>query len=237
LRLIALVDQGERMHLHEAVLAGSPEGIAVLCVGAVGTAVGTGIGLRAMDHEKVPRVAIVTAVFFVVSLIHVPLGLTSVHLMLVGLVGLMLGWAAFPALLIALLLQAVLLGHGGLLALGVNTLAMGLPAVFSYYLFHRILACRNDSLALLAGWAAGAFGMFGAAFLMAGALWVSGKQFELAATAVLVSHLLIALVEGLVTGGAVMFLRKVHPSLLAMPAFALSPATSWDVETAGDHLA
>jgi cobalt/nickel transport system permease protein len=224
------------MHLHEAVLAGSPEGIAVLCVGAVGAAVGTGLGLRAMDYENVPRVAIVTAVFFVVSLIHVPLGLTSVHLVLTGLVGLMLGWAAFPALLIALLLQAVLLGHGGLLALGVNTLTMGLPAVLSYYLFHRVVTCGNDTLALLAGWAAGALSMLGAAVLMAGALWISGEEFELAATAVLVCHLLVALVEGFVTGGAVVFLRKVQPALLAMPQLVTSPTTSWDVETAGDHL-
>ena len=125
------------MHIHEAVLAGSPAGIAVLCAGAVGTGVGTMLGLRAIEQEQVPRVALVTSAFFVVSLIHVPLGVGSVHLVLAGLVGLMLGWAAFPALLIALLLQAVLFGHGGLLALGVNTLTMGLPAVAVHYLFRR----------------------------------------------------------------------------------------------------
>jgi len=213
------------MHLHEAVLAGSPQGIAVLCVGAVGTAAGTAIGLRAMDYDHVPRVGMFSSAFFVVSLIHVPLGVTSVHLVLNGLVGLLLGWAAFPALLIALLLQAVLFGHGGLLALGVNTLAMGLPAVASYYLFHRAVACRHDAVAFLAGCAAGAAGMLGAAFLMASALWMAGDAFELAAKAVFGFHLAVAVAEGLVTGSVVAFFRKVRPEMLTLPRAESSPVT------------
>lgn len=204
------------MHLHEAVLSGSPAGIAVLCAGAVGTAAGTALGLRRMDYEQVPRVAIVSSAFFVVSLIHVPLGVTSIHLVLNGLVGLILGWAAFPALLVALLLQAVLFGHGGLLALGVNTLAMGLPAVVCYYLFHRGVAARREFGAFLAAGAAGALGMLGAAFLMASALWMAGEAFALAAKAVFGFHTLVAVVEGLVTGSVVVFLRTVRPELLTL---------------------
>ena len=204
------------MHLHEAVLSGSPEGIAVLCVGAIGTVAGTALGLRSMDHEHVPRVAMVSAVFFVVSLIHVPLGVTSVHLVLNGLVGLLLGWAAIPALLIALLLQAVLCGHGGLLALGVNTLAMGLPAIAVHYGFHRAANSDNPTLAFRAGGAAGAAAMLGSAFLMAAALWSAGEAFELAAKAVFGFHLAVAVVEGAVTGTVVVFLRQVRPELLRL---------------------
>jgi cobalt/nickel transport system permease protein len=204
------------MHLHEAVLSGSPEGIAVLCVGAVGTMAGTYLGLRSMDHEQVPRVAMVSAVFFVVSLIHVPLGVTSVHLVLNGVVGLLLGWAAFPALLIALLLQAVLCAHGGLLALGVNTLAMGLPAVAVHYGFHRVAASDNPKLAFLAGCGAGAVAMLGSAVLMAAALWSAGEAFALAAKAVIGFHLAVVIIEGVVTGTVVVFLRQVRPELLRL---------------------
>jgi cobalt/nickel transport system permease protein len=204
------------MHLHEAVLSGSPEGIAVLCVGAVGAAVGTALGLRAMDHEAVPRVAMVSAVFFVVSLIHVPVGAASVHLVLNGLVGLLLGWVAFPALLVALLLQAVMFGHGGLLALGVNTLAMGLPAVVVYYGFRRPAASDHPTVAMIAGCGAGAVAMLGSAVLAAGAIWFSGERFELAAAAVFGSQLPIAVIEGAVTGAVVVFLRQVRPALLRL---------------------
>lgn len=213
------------MHLHEAILSGSPAGIAVLCAGAAGTAVGTALGLRSIDYEQVPRVAIVTSAFFVVSLIHVPLGVTSVHLVLNGLVGLMLGWAAFPALLIALLLQAVLFGHGGLLALGVNTLTMGLPAVLCHHVFRRAVAWPRPSSAFLAGGAAGVAGTLGAALLAASALWAVGEPFELAATAFFGFQVAVAVVEGLVTGSAVAFLGKVRPELLVSPVLEFSRAT------------
>lgn len=205
------------MHIHEAVLSGSTEGIAVLCVGAVASAAGTALGLRRMDYEQVPQVAIVSSAFFVVSLIHVPLGVTSVHLVLSGLVGLILGWAAFPALLIALLLQAIMFGHGGLLALGVNTLTMGLPAVVCYCLFRSAVACRHDGLAFSAGLAAGALAMLLGALLTASSLWIAGKEFELLGKAVLGFHFAVAAVEGLVTGSAIVFLRKVRPELFESP--------------------
>ena len=54
------------MHIHEAVLSASAEGVALLGVGAVVTAAGTAIGLRKMDYEQSPRVALLTSVFFVV---------------------------------------------------------------------------------------------------------------------------------------------------------------------------
>ena len=69
------------------------------------------------------------AAFFAGSLIAIPVGPSSVHLMLGGLIGLMLGTAAFPALFVALALQALLFGMGGLTTLGVNTLNMALPGV------------------------------------------------------------------------------------------------------------
>jgi cobalt/nickel transport system permease protein len=191
-------------------------------VGAAATAAGTAVGLRSMDYEQVPRVAIVSSAFFVVSLIHVPLGVTSVHLVLSGLLGLILGWAAFPALLIALLLQAVMFGHGGLLALGVNALTMGLPAVVCYYLFRRAVACRHEWLAFSTGVSAGVLAMLLGALLTASALWIAGKEFELIGKAVLGFHVAVAAVEGLVTGSVILFIRKVRPELFDSPR--LSPS-------------
>lgn len=211
------------MHLHEAVLANSTEGIAVLCAGGAAAAVGTALGLRKMDYERVPQVAILSSAFFVVSLVHVPLGPASVHLVLNGLIGLVLGWAAFPALLIALLLQAILFQHGGLLALGINTLAMALPGVICYCLFRRAVLGRRGAVVFSAGLAAGVLGVLLAALLIASALWIAGEQFELFAGGILGFHLVVAAIEGLVTGSVVVFLRKVRPELLEAPFLAVSP--------------
>jgi cobalt/nickel transport system permease protein len=85
--------------------------------------------------EEIPRVAVLTAAFFVASLIHVRVGPTSVHLLLNGLVGVVLGRRAPLAILVGLGLQAVLLGHGGFTTVGVNACVMALPALLAGWLF------------------------------------------------------------------------------------------------------
>ena len=118
------------MHISEGVLSGP-----VLITGAVLAAGGVAAGLRRMEPDRVPAVALLSSAFFVGSLIHVPVGPVSMHLVLNGLAGLVLGWMAFPALLVGLALQAVLFQFGGLTTLGINTLNMALPAVVVSYLF------------------------------------------------------------------------------------------------------
>jgi cobalt/nickel transport system permease protein len=92
--------------------------------------------------EEIPRIAVLTAAFFVASLIHVPVpGGPRTHLLLNGLLGVVLGRRALLAVPIGLFLQAALFGHGGFLALGVNSVVMGLPALLAGWLFaglHRL---------------------------------------------------------------------------------------------------
>ena len=208
------------MHITEGLLSGSVEGMVVLGVGAAVTAAGAAVGLRRLDFEQVPQVAMLSSAFFVTSLIQVPLAGVSVHLVLNGLIGLILGWAAFPALLIALLLQAVFFGLGGLTTLGLNTMIMAVPAVACHYLFRRAVHSRHETLVLAAGFAAGATGIVLGAVLTACALLIAGEAFEAVSKAVLAAHLPVAAVEGLVTGSVVVFLRKVRPELLEAPLLA-----------------
>jgi cobalt/nickel transport system permease protein len=206
------------MHIYEGVLSNSPEGIAVLAAGWAAAAVGTAVGLRKMDYERVPQVALLTSAFFVVSLVPVPLAGTSVHLVLIGLLGLILGWAAFPAVLVALLLQLMILGvGGGPTTLGINTLSMALPAVVCYYLLHRAVHARSEAATFLAGFAAGVIGVMLGATIVSVALLISAEEFTLVAASAWGAHLLIAPIEGLVTGASVVFLRKVRPELLDAP--------------------
>ena len=86
-------------------------------------------------QAQVPKASLLTAAFFVASWIHVPTPLASVHFILNGLLGVLLGWFAFPAILIGLLFQAVMFQHGGLSTLGVNALVMGIPALMAHFTF------------------------------------------------------------------------------------------------------
>ncbi len=225
------------MHIAEGALSGSPEGLAVLAAGWATAVAGTGIGLRRMDYERVPQVALLSATFFVVSLIPIPLGVTSAHLVLCGLMGLILGWAAFPAVLVALILQSLIAGVGGPTTLGINTTVMATPAIICYGLFHRAMHARSEAATFAAGFAAGALAVLFGAMLNAVALVLAGEGFELMAGTAFVIHLLIAPVEGLITAVAVVFLRKVRPELLDAPLLTTHrrPGTGAEGETCDEQ--
>lgn len=210
------------MHIYEGVLSASQHGQEVLLAGAVLAAAGTAIGLKKLEPERLPRAAVFSAAFFVVSMIHVPLWPSSVHLMLTGLMGVMLGWVAFPVVLVALVLQAMLFSYGGLTALGLNTFIMAAPAVACHYLFRRAVASEHESLALGGGFAAGAAAILFAAMLVAASLIASGtNEFDSLGKFFAILQLPLAVIEGLVTASVVALVRKVRPELI--DATILSP--------------
>lgn len=200
------------MHIAEGVL--SP---AVLGGGAVLALAGTAQGLRRLEYDRLVAVGILSAAFFVASLIHVPVGLASAHLVLNGLVGVLLGWAAFPSILVALLLQALLFQFGGITVLGVNTFTMGFAAVASRYVFRAVCRLCPGMGGVRAGaFMGGALGVALAAVLTALALAFTDEGFWLAAQLLLLAHLPVMLAEGLITMFTVSFIMRVRPELLGM---------------------
>jgi len=196
------------MHISEGVLSGP-----VLISGIVMAAAGTGIGLKKLNYDGIPRAAILSAAFFVSSLIHVPVGPSSVHLILNGLVGLILGWGAFPVILVALVLQAVFFQFGGITTLGVNTLIMGAPAVFCYFIFGR-LAGKGPRLALPAAFACGALSVFFGAVMVGLALTFTEGNFLTVSYLVVIAQVPVMIIEGFITLFCVAFLKKVKPGML-----------------------
>lgn len=188
----------------------------VIVAGAVIAVAGIAVGLRRVEGEKVPYCGLMSAAFFVASLVHVPVGPSNVHLILNGLLGMVLGWAAVPAIFVGLLLQAVFFGYGGITVLGVNTVIMGLPAVVCFYLFAP-LAGRQGRHAWACGALAGAFAIVLTCVGVAAALALSGREYVLVAKLVLIAHLPVMMVEGFVTGTIVVFLQRVKPEVLALP--------------------
>ena len=107
--------------------------------------------VRRTRSEELPKVAVVTAAFFVASLIHVPFGPTSVHLLIPGLAGALLGPSAFLAIGLGLLLQSILFQFGGLTALGANALMMGVPALACGVFFQKLKGQVHGQWAALRG--------------------------------------------------------------------------------------
>ena len=196
------------MHIMDGAL--SP---AVVIGGAALAVGGLANGLRSLTLERIPAAGVLSATFFVAALVHVPIGPSSVHLIMNGLAGLVLGWAAFPALFVGLLLQAAFFGFGGVTVLGVNTLNIALPAVVVWLLCRRGVSGPDVRVAALTGLIGGALAIILTAMLVALVLWLSGDEFLPAAKLVVLAHLPVAVIEGLVCAAAVTLIHRVKPDL------------------------
>lgn len=199
-------------------MAHIPDGVLSLPVLAGGTAVavaGIALGLRALDEREIPRTGILAAAFFVASLVAVPIGPTSVHPLLSGLMGLLLGWRAMPAVFVGLLMQAALFGFGGVTTLGVNTVTIALPGVAAAALVRGRLTRDHAGLsALLAGFAAFA-AVIGTAGLVTLALALSSSDYVPALPVVAATFLPLAAAESVLTASVVGFLLRTRPELFA----------------------
>lgn len=198
------------MHISEGVLSAP-----VIAGGFALTAAGTWYGLRQLDDRQVVTAAALAATFFLGSLVHVPLGPSSVHLLLNGVAGVVLGWAAFPCIFVALLLQAVLFQFGGLTALGVNTLNVALPAVIAHFCVREFIA-RGGTSMLVGAFMGGGGAVLVTSILTALSLGFSDSGFWTTAQLVVVSHLPVAGIEGVVTAFIVAFVARTRPELLKL---------------------
>jgi cobalt/nickel transport system permease protein len=198
-------------------MAHIPDGVLsapVLITGAIVSASLLAVALRRLDYDHLPQAAVLSAAFFVSSLISVPLGPSSVHLLLNGLMGLLLGWTALPALFVALVLQSAFFGYGGLVVLGVNTMNMAVPALFCALALRPMLRRSGPRAIFWIGAAAGGLGVLLTAVLVALSLAASDKTFLPAAQVLGLTYLPLALVEALITGTLVAFVKRVNPELL-----------------------
>lgn len=211
------------MHIPDGILP-----VSVTAAGYAATAAVTWYSLRKIKQKEdarrdIPKASLLTAAFFIVSLIHIPIPPTSVHLVLNGLMGVLLDYYAFPAILIGLFFQAVMFGHGGLTTLGVNAIIMGLPAIIAAWLFrlrrigNKESPRKDGTFGFIAGLVAMALsvGMFVAILL----LWIPAELDVAAEQAAIytlaIAHLPLMVIEGFITAFTVVFLRRVRPTMLS----------------------
>ena len=214
------------MHISDGIVP------AQVCIAGYGvTGFLTWYSLRHIDRQgdsqaHIPKASLLTAAFFVASSIAVPVPpATSVHLLLNGLLGVVLGYFAIPAILVGLFFQALIVGHGGLTTLGVNASMMGIPALLAFHIFQLRLVAGKGAIASrfktgLFAFIGGAVGLALTALIFMGIVITTiPASFDIgmertAIVSLMLAHLPLALIEGAFTAMLAVFLQRVKPELL-----------------------
>lgn len=194
------------MHISEGVLSAP-----VLLAGWAVTAPAVAAILWRVRQSEIPRIACFSALFFVASFVHLPVGVSSMHLMLSGLVGAFLGSRAILAIFVALFLQGVFFGFGGLSVLGVNTAVIGFPAVLGGLFAAAAKAqerkVRTQKIYLFL---AGLVPIVCSMLLLDLVLFISGREFFAIATLISLEGAILAVLEGIITLFALSFIAKFY---------------------------
>ncbi len=163
------------------------------------------VAFKRLQNEELPKAAAFSALFFIASFIHIPVGFTSVHLILNGFIGAFLGVAAFPVILVGLFIQALLFGYGGITTLGVNLLVMALPALWARFLYLRIHTKNSKLPYFLLGFSTTLLTIA----LFSAVLFANGEGFRLFSSLFFLSQLPLLLIEGLVSSFAIIAFKKI----------------------------
>jgi cobalt/nickel transport system permease protein len=201
---------------------------------------------RTLKTKQIPLLALGAAFSFVIMMFNVPvIGGSTGHAVGATLIAIILGpWAAVIAVSIALVIQALLFGDGGITALAANcfNIAVVMPFV-GYYLYRLIGGDAPSSsrrlvsagvasyIAIVAGAIVAGF-EFGIqpylAHTASGQALYAPYKLAVAVPAMALEHLLFfGWVEAIVTMGVVAALTRTEPGLLEMKPAAKSLRWLW----------
>lgn len=193
---------------------------------------------RRLSARLVPLLSLVSAFSFVIMMFNLPLpGGTTGHAVGMGIATIVLGpWASILAISVALLIQAVFFGDGGITAYGANCFNMAVVGSLAAWTVYRIIAGRAPLqsprrvfAAAIAGYlainasalcAAIEFGIQPVLFHdAAGAPFYAPYPLSIAIPAMLIGHFSFAgIAELVISGGLVAWLQRADASLLKTTA-------------------
>lgn len=196
---------------------------------------------KELSPKKVPVIGILAAFSFLIMMFNVPLpGGTTGHAVGGTLVAILIGpWAACIAISVALLIQALFFGDGGVLAFGANAFNMAFVLPFSgYFIFMALkgllqMKGGEHASAFIASYAALAL----AAFVTAVEFGIQPLLFKDAAgplycpyplsvslPAMMIPHFLVAcFVEAAVTAGVYGYVKRLAPDVLGSEPVRMKP--------------
>jgi cobalt/nickel transport system permease protein len=193
---------------------------------------------RAVSTELVPLLSVFAAFSFVIMMFNLPLpGGTTGHAVGVGIATVVLGpWASMLAISIALVIQALFFGDGGITAIGANCFNMAIAGSLTAYVCYRAVAYRaglGNVRRVIAAAFAGYAAINVSALLAAIEFGLQPLLFRdpsgtplycpypltISIPAMMIGHLTFAgLAELVVSAGVVGYLQRADPALLRQTA-------------------
>ena len=199
------------MHIADGVLS-----LPVVTASAVGAGAIIYKAIKGVKEEEIPKISLLTGAFFVFSLVHIPLGPTSVHPLLGGMLGIILGKRAPVAIILGLVLQALLFQHGGITTLGANFLLVAVPSLLAATIFQKLARIP----VFWRGGLVGGLAVVLSLVLLIGFLLISdqryGEGFFSMVNILTLSYLPLIFIEGALTGFAVGLIHRSRPRMLGM---------------------
>lgn len=212
---------------------------------------------KLLRTPRAPLVPIFAALAFVIMMFNVPIpGGTTAHAVGVGIAAIVLGpLESILSISMALFMQALFFGDGGLTTLGANCFNMAIIGSITAYFVYRAIGGRSaieSSRRVIAAALAGYIGINAAALCAAVELGVQPLLFKTAAgaplyapyplgiavPAMMIGHLTFAgAAELVITGGVVAYLQRANPGLLARTAPGAREAADIVVEAASRETA
>lgn len=199
------------MHISEGILKAE-----IIIPATVVAGVWVAYLLYRLNFKDIPKIACMSAIFFVASFIHIPLGPTAIHLVLGGLVGAFLGVNAIIAIFVGLLLQALFFGYGGISVLGVNLLMIAVPTIFArYFVKLSFKEQKYQKIYRYICWfLVGFIPLLCSSLILSGVLVLNGKEFLAISGLALAANFPLMIVEGIINLFAISFIYRVNKELL-----------------------
>ena len=188
--------------------------------------------IRGVTDDEIGRLGVMSAAFFVASQVHFPTGAGSVHLLLNGVAGVVLGGRAPIALTVGLVLQALLFAHGSLASLGANAVVYCFPAILARPLLDITRRLPAFPRGATVGAAVALLTIAGSAATLA----LGGEDsVRAAAPLALAFNLPVVVVEAVAVGFLVSYLSMARPEMLGAGTIAarLHPFGSGKISSNG----
>jgi cobalt/nickel transport system permease protein len=187
-----------------------------------------------LSTRTIPMISVMAAFSFVVMMFNVPLpGGTTGHALGVTVSTIVLGpWGSTLAISIALAIQALFFGDGGITTLGANCFNMAIAGSLAAYVVYRVIAGKSEiksSRRIAASAIAGYVAVNVAAFLAAVEFGIQPVLFHdasgtplyapfplrIAVPAMMIGHLTFAgLAEAAISAGMISYLQRANPGLI-----------------------